>query len=196
MTPGSLGPWTDTSVHLRGDLGLPSGDIAFGVTFRNGLPQPWAYGSTPATTVAGNAGLAGTAAWEGALIGMTPAGDAVLGDSALTVDLSKVRNPAYAAEADGTLTFTDIRFEHGGRWGDGDLRYTIEVSGNQFRNARSPFVRYGPAAPNEKPHDRASGEDFGAVTGVFFGKAHEGMGGVVERHDLSAAFGGQRSGSQ
>ena len=36
------------------------------------------------------------------------------------------------------------------------------------------------------------GGDIGEVTGAFFGPRHEGMGGVLERHDLSAAFGGKR----
>ena len=190
MTPESLGPWTDTSFHLRGDFGLPSGDVAFGVAFRNGLGQPWASGPVPATTLADNAALSGSATWSGGLIGVTPDGDAVSGDSALTVDLSKVRTPAYLSEPDGTLSFTDIRFDDGASWGDGDLRYAIEVSGRQFHRAGSSFVPYADGL--EAPHNRASGEDFGGVTGVFFGAGHEGMGGVLERHDLSAAFGGKR----
>ena len=39
------------------------------------------------------------------------------------------------------------------------------------------------------------GGDAGTVTGAFFGPAHEGMGGVLEREDLSAGFGGQRAAS-
>ncbi len=72
---------------------------------------------------------------------MTPSGEAVLGDSALVVDLSRVRNPVDPKEPDGTLRFADIRFENGESWGDGDLRYSIEVGANQFRRARSSFVR-------------------------------------------------------
>ena len=196
MTPESLGPWTDTSFHLRGDLGLPSGDVAFGVAFRNGLPQPWAFGPTPATDLAGNAALSGTATWTGALVGVTPAGDAVTGDSALSVYLSRVRTTGHLEGPEGTLRFTDIRFDDGASWGDSDLRYSIGVSGNRFYRSSSSFVRYGPADPYEAPHYRASGEDFGVVTGVFFGNAHEGMGGVLERHDLSAAFGGKQMGKQ
>ena len=37
-----------------------------------------------------------------------------------------------------------------------------------------------------------TGGDAGTVTGAFFGPAHEGMGGVLERDDLSAGFGGKR----
>ncbi len=83
MTFESLGPWSDTSYHMRGDLALLSGDMAFGVAFRNGLPQPWAFGPTPATDLADNAALSGAASWQGALVDMTPAGDAVTGDSSL-----------------------------------------------------------------------------------------------------------------
>ena len=191
MTFESLGPWSDTSFHVRGEMSLPSGDVAFGVAFRNGLPQPWAFGPTPARGLADNAALSGAASWEGALVGMTPAGVPVSGDSSLIVELSKVRIPAYAAEIDGTLRFTGIRREDGTSWGDGDLAYSIEVDGNRFHRARSSFVRYG-FPDGRPPEDRASGEDFGVVTGVFFGRGHEGMGGVLERHDLSAAFSGKR----
>ena len=59
----SLGPWSDTSYQMRGDKALPSGEMAFGVAFRNGLPQPWAFGPTPATDLAGNAAPPGAATW-------------------------------------------------------------------------------------------------------------------------------------
>ena len=41
----SLGPWTDTSFHLRGDFEFPGGEAAFGVASRNGRAQPWASGT-------------------------------------------------------------------------------------------------------------------------------------------------------
>ena len=59
----------------------------------------------------------------------------------------------------------------GTMWGDGDLGYTIKVSENTFVQ---------------------TGGDDGEVTGAFFGPAHEAMGGVLERSDLAAAFGGKR----
>ena len=59
----------------------------------------------------------------------------------------------------------------GATWYDGDLSYGIEVRGNTFVQ---------------------TGGDDGTVTGAFFGPAHEGMGGVLERDDLSAGFGGKR----
>ena len=59
-------------------------------------------------------------------------------------------------------------------WGwrpSGDLRYSIVVNGHTFKQ---------------------TGGDDGILTGAFFGESHEGMGGVLEREDLTAAFGGKR----
>ena len=59
----------------------------------------------------------------------------------------------------------------GTTWGDGDLGSSVRVEGNAL-------VR--------------TGGDEGEVTGVLLGRAHEAMGGVLERDDLSAGFGGVR----
>ena len=59
----------------------------------------------------------------------------------------------------------------GTRWSDGDLEYALEIRGNTFH--------------------RIGGDD-GAVSGAFFGPAHEAMDGVLERSDLAAGFGGVR----
>ena len=95
-----------------------------------------------------------------------------MGDADLTVELSTM---------DGTLDFTGL--EHWGaemppgepgtgtQWGDGDLQYMIAVQGYQFRQ---------------------TGGDDGIVTGTFFGDGDTGMGGVLQRDDLTAAFGGKR----
>lgn len=40
--------------------------------------------------------------------------------------------------------------------------------------------------------DRCFDVDDGFLTGAFFGHAHEGMGGTLERDDLTAALGGRR----
>lgn len=158
----SLGPWDEASLHVRGDLDIPGGAVSFGAAFRNGLAQPWASGPEPPRELAENRGLSGTAAWSGALLGMTPSGEIVAGDSNLAVDL---------ANLDGQLDFTDMEYDGGGMWGDGNLGYSIEVRGNTFSR---------------------TGGDVGVVTGAFFGPRHEGMGGVLERADLSAGFGGKR----
>ncbi len=158
----NLGPWDETSLHGRGDLGIPGGEVSFGAAFRNGLAQPWASGPEPPMDLAQNPELSGTATWSGALLGITPSGQVVAGDAGLAVDL---------ADLDGQLDFTNLEYDGGAMWGDGDLGYSVEVRGNVFT--------------------RSSG-DAGEVTGAFFGTRHEGMGGVLERSDLSAGFGGKR----
>ena len=112
--------------------------------------------------LAQNGGLSGSAAWSGALLGVTPSGEVVVGDSSLDVNL---------ANLDGRLDFTGMEFDGGGRWGDGDLGYSVEVRGNAFTR---------------------TGGDAGELTGAFFGPRHEGMGGVLDRSDLSAGFCGKR----
>ena len=44
LSTESLGPWEDTSFHLRGDLDFAGGEASFGVALRNGLARPWASG--------------------------------------------------------------------------------------------------------------------------------------------------------
>ena len=172
LSPESLGPWEDTSFHLRGDLDFVDGAAAFGVAFRNDLARPWAAGPTPLADLGNNSTLFGTASWNGALLGVTPAAETVAGDARLVVELSAL---------EGQLDFTDL--EHWGvqaapgtpgggtTWGDGDLGYAVRVEGNGFIE---------------------TGGDEGEVTGGFFGPAHEAMGGVLERSDLTAGFGGVR----
>lgn len=96
----------------------------------------------------------------------------VTGDAALAVEL---------ATLEGRLDFTGLERwgeraapgapGSGTTWGDGDLGYSIRVEGNAIEQ---------------------TGGDEGDVTGAFFGPAHEAMGGVLRRDDLSAGFGGTR----
>ena len=172
LTPESLGPWDDTSFHLLGELDFPGGQASFGVAERNGFAQPWASGPAPGTDLADNRTLAGSATWNGALLGLTSDTETVAGHARLTVELTGLSGqldftalerwgPSEAPGAAGT----------GVTWGDGDLGYAIEVEGNTF-------VR--------------TGGDEGVVTGAFFGAAHEAMGGALERDDLTAGYGGLR----
>lgn len=168
----NLGEWHDTSIHLRGDFDLVGGEVAFGVASGNGLAQPWAFGPAPWMDLAHNPVLSETVTWSGRLLGFTPAIEAVGGSAHLAVELGTL---------DGQLDFA--RLEHWGEnvapgpvgsgttWGDGDLRYRVNVRGNTFKQA---------------------GGDDGTVTGAFFGPVHEAMGGVLERANLSASFGGTR----
>ena len=167
-----LGSWNDTSMHLRGEFGISGGEVAFGVASRNGLAQPWAFGPTPWTDLADNPLLSETVTWSGRLLGFTPRIEAVGGAADLAVELGTL---------DGQLDFTDL--EHWGAnmapgpvgsgttWGDGDLQYRVNIRGHTFVQ---------------------TGGDEGTVTGAFFGATHEAMGGVLERTDLTAGFGGTR----
>ncbi len=162
VAPNDLGPWSGTSEHLY--VGNAHG--AFGVVLRNGYAEPWAYGTAPATDLAANRSLSGSADWTGALVGFTPAAKRVAGDAGIAVDL---------ATLDGSAAFTSLAVvEADGRtlqWGDGDLRYAIAVLGNTFRE---------------------TGGDDGRLTGIFAGRAHEAASGTLERPDLTAAFGAVR----
>ena len=125
----ALGPWSDTSLHVRGALGIPGGEIAFGAALRNDLSQPWAYGPTPRSDLEDNAALSGSALWRGRLLGLTPDSETVGGGAGLTVELATLT---------GQVDFTDL--EHwaanaapgmmgtGAMWGDGDLRGQPETS--------------------------------------------------------------------
>ena len=175
-TPASLaddlGPWETGAVHVRGDLVIGGGTVSFGVGLRNGLGQPWATGPAPLTNPQDNQQLSGSAIWSGRLLGLTPAAETVAGSAELTVDI---------ASLDGALGFAGLESwasgagpgapATGSTWGTGALDYSVSVRGNAFVG---------------------TGGDDGEVTGAFFGSAHQGMGGVLRRTDLTAAFGGER----
>ena len=170
----ALGEWTDTTMLIRGELAVPGSDaVAFGASGRNGFMDAFATGgTTPATTLAANDALSGTAAWAGRLLGIDAESSTVAGAAGLSVDLVTLA---------GSLDFTSLESWAPGRtpgavgtgaqWGDGDLGYRISVRGNAFVQ---------------------TGGDAGVVAGRFAGAAHEGMVGTLERDDLAAGFGGTR----
>ena len=166
-----LGVWIETSTHLVGQIGIVGGDLAFGIRTRNGFSKPWFEGPAPTTNLADNPILTGTATWNGRLLGLTPSAEAVAGSAALTMNLESL---------DGTLAFREL--EHwstampeapgtGAPWGTTELDYEVTAVGNRFVQ---------------------TGGDEGTVTGVFTGSHHEGIGGTLERSDLTAAFGARR----
>ena len=160
--PQQLGPWSSSSEHffVSNEYG------AFGVARRNGYAEPWAYGTAPATDLAANRRLSGSASWAGILVGFTPTARRVAGNAGIAVNLASMA---------GTAAFTGLATIEGGglttQWGDGDLRYTIAVRGNTFRE---------------------TGGDAGRLTGIFAGRSHEAAGGTLERTDLTASFGAVR----
>ena len=171
-TYSALGNWMDSTIHVRGDIDIPGGNLSFGASGRNGFAEAYADGPEPDTVLADNDALSGRATWEGRLLGLDTASNTVGGAALLVVDLSAL---------DGDLDFTDLEswtvgqspgeIGTGTLWGDGDLRYRIAVRGNSL-------VR--------------TGGDDGEITGAFVGDAHEGMGGTLKRSDLVAGFGGKR----
>ena len=157
--PTDFGPWASTSSHIAGN----GAHANFGVAMRNGYAEPWAHGPSPRTVLVRNTALSGRVTWEGALVGLTPQVQAVIGDAAIAVELATLM---------GRADFTGL--EHrvsGATWLDGDLGYIIAVSGNTFRE---------------------TGGDDGTLTGIFTGRQHEGAAGTLERTDLTAAFGASR----
>ena len=160
------------TLHIFGTFSVPGGEAGFGVTTDLAGDRAWAYGPTPETPLVENHTLSGTATWQGVMAGQqVPLGDIIGADVDLSIELETLI---------GELDFTDMRYMSslvdpviavGDPWGDGDLNYLIVVRGNAFI--------------------QVSG-DAGSVTGAFFGTGHEGMGGSLERSDLTAAFGGKR----
>ena len=167
-----LGDWSDISLHVRGEVDIQDGAIAFGAALRNGLSRPWATGPSPHANLEDNTALSGSASWSGRLLGLTPDAEAVAGAVVLSVNLAVLTGEVdFTGLESWTASDPPGAPGTGTTWNDGDLRYDIEVRGNTFLQTDG---------------------DAGTVTGAFFGPAHEGMGGVLERDDLSAGFGGTR----
>ena len=144
------------------DLTRTLSGVSFGVRHANGVTMPWTKGTDPARDLADNTRLQGTATWNGDLIGFASTLEGVQGDAEISVRL---------ATMDGRADFTALEREDGSTWGDGDLGYTIIVGANYLRS---------------------TGGDAGTVNGQFYGANHEGVGGSVERADLTGAFGAVR----
>ncbi len=157
------------------------GGMSWGVRHYNGITVPWTDGSDPDGPLANNLAFGhqdGTATWNGNLLGFTPAQAPVAGRARISVDLDS------GASLAGRADFTDLQswaigsrpgaLGTGQQWDAGALHYTIIVGGNYLRSTGG------------------DGDDAGSVNGRFYGRGHEGVAGVVEREDLTAAFGARR----
>lgn len=173
--PADFGPWSSTSTHLHG-----SGPYAgFGVTLRNGYVEPWAYGpiafvsgsNDRTSDLADNPNLTEIATWTGQLLGF--AGEfPVAGRARIDVSLATLTGRAnFTALEQWSAETAPGALGTGAQWGDGDLGYSIVVSGNTFKE---------------------TGGDAGILTGIFTGENHMGAAGTLERQDLTAAFGASR----
>lgn len=133
-----------------------------GAIHRDGRINGWAHGDMPHAHLPDRY-KSGNATWNGHLFGFTPSAQAITGNTALKINFQSL---------EGSLQFTQLAHRNTETaWGDGDLSYDVTVRGNSFIQ---------------------TGGDSGYVTGSFFGADHHGMGGVLDRPDLAAGFGGVR----
>ncbi len=173
-TYNDWGEWSDVSHHLA--IRSEDGDMNFGVALFNGLPQPWASGSTPDTDLADNRRLYGTATWNGHFVGYSGPSP-LFGDAALQVRISTLDD----ADNEQDLRFRDIYYLN---------RLESDSADKWFptRNLDYKVTIYESRFFNVKGEDRESGW----VTGVFLGDEHEHMAGTLKRTDMVGAFGGSR----
>ena len=164
LSAASLGPWARDTLHITGALG----DVAFGVSHRNGISVPWTEGIEPSSALADNDRLSGTVTWTGSLLGFTSEEQGVTGEAAISVNLATLTG---RADFIGLEQWPEADQETGNQWNTGSLGYTIAVGENYLRS---------------------TGGDDGIVHGAFYGRGHEGVAGSVERPDLTAAFGAVR----
>ena len=168
--PENLAGWTQESLQIHGRLILDRLPMDFGATYRNGHATAWALGEAPSTFLTDNPQFDGVVTWTGALLGFAPSTQSVTGEARVSVNLEHLNG---LAEFTSMEKWTRGPGEQGSGviWGDGDLAYSITVTGNTFTQ---------------------TGGDSGVLTGAFFGKDHHGMGGTLYREDLTAGFGGKR----
>ena len=173
-TYNDWGEWSDLSHHLMGET--VDGALRWGVALFNGLPQPWAAGRAPRSALSANTALSGTATWNGSLVGYSGPSP-LLGNAELAVNIANLGT----ATAEHDLRFRDIFYVNrfgstsADRWfHTRNIDYKVTIHHNAFYNVTG------------------TGYEQGIVTGEFFGRSHEHMGGTVKRTDLVGAFGGSR----
>ena len=91
--PTDFGPWASTSLHIHGN----APHAGFGVAFRNGYAEPWAYGFLTGYGLETNPELSGWVTWNGDLVGFTPDVEAVMGDAAIRVNIEPLAKSARRA---------------------------------------------------------------------------------------------------
>ena len=117
-----LGPWSDTSMNIRGDF--VNGDdlhmVSFGVRSNNGVFTPWIDGPAPEESITHLRSLPGNPTgmvnWTGHLFGFTPAVEAVTGDAWLRINLGTLA---------GDLDFSKLEYWPTGQSPQG-FRRTME----------------------------------------------------------------------
>ncbi len=178
LSASRLGSWDQHATVFAGRIVGNNGiATSFGVTTHNGLRQPWIENELHTKEsywtlepLSANPDLHGTITWDGGLVGVTPDQAYVQGLTSIDVDMGTLT---------GTASFTNLEFWNdmpqaigtGTQWNTGELEYPITVNGTYLRS---------------------TGGDAGTVNGVVYGFRHETIGGILERADLTAAFGAAR----
>lgn len=167
------GEWSDTSLHLAAES--DDGHVHFGVALFNGLPQPWARGTTPESLLSRDKKpfyLFGSVTWKGALLGFSGVSP-VIGDTELEVNMNNLRD-------DQDLRFRDLTFANRHEETGNERWFPVRNINYKVKLIENGFI-----------HQSSAGKD-GHVIGVFLGPKHEGMAGTLKRTDLVGAFGGTR----
>ena len=100
------------------------------------------------------------------MLGFTPDEQSVSGNAETILSMDTLAGRAYFTSLQSWPVGQVPEVTRAGTmWGDGDLGYTISVSGNYLRS---------------------TGGDDGIVSGNFYGNDHEGVAGSLELIDLSA----------
>ena len=157
--------WDDDSYNLFLEFDM----MSLGVEHINDVAVPWTRGIRPSAPPS----YTGTMTYEGDLIGLTPAVDTVLGDTRIDVDMRDLTGEAEFTNLEVWMRETDDAPPQSEQWNEGELAYDLKI----YRN----FIR-------------SIGGDEGTVIGEFYGSAHQGVAGSVERADLTAAFGAVQNG--
>ena len=224
-----FGAWQDTTQDALVELS----HATFGVVLHEGEYVPWMRGELPEESLYANMDVVQRTydeygywtiewsdfRWRGSLVGYTPNGQSVTGNATLSdFDFGGRRHRGIGPNGrrgwdpgKAYLTFTDLAYEGGEIWGDGDLEYEVGIGrtfaggGTLHDNSFShPFRRFSCSrhpsgctndslsiAAGVRPEGYAT-TDAGEVRGMLLGPQHEAMAGTLEREDLTAAFGGQR----
>ena len=151
--------------HLRGDF-INRG-FSFGASYNGTTIKPWSFGPVPNQDITGS----GTATYKGELAGFLNNGDYILGVAELKLYFSSLKGDFRLFTLSTHTGTVPASGGVAGRWVIDELNYKVKVDGNTFTQVTSEST------------------DSGYITGMFYGN-HDLFGGIVERTDFKAAFGG------
>ena len=133
-----FGPWADTLPQALVELS----HATFGVVQHGGKYVAWMKGTLPDTSLYVNDEVRRTydeygywttsysdLRWRGTLVGYTPSGQFVSGDATLSdFDFSGTQHRGGGWDpGKAYLAFTNLAYDNGSVWGDGDLEYEVKL---------------------------------------------------------------------